>query len=348
MALEKKLDDRTYDDLVDEGIAMISRYAPNWTNRNPSDPGITLIELLAYFTELLVYRLNRVSLESKLRFLKLLRGVKWVESHLPSADHENVDEALTVAVLELRRPQRAVTPSDFEQIIKEIAPNVVRVGFFAGQNLETTDEASREAHRAGHISFVIVTASELTSTQVDILLDQIKNELEPKRLLTTHLHVVKPLYLNIGLNVAVRMRRTAQRDEVNGLICKALTRYFSPVPGGGPDGEGWPFGRCVYISEIYEILDRVAGVDYVEDVCVLHLSTNEKPFDEGTSVGVQIGTHSTVGIDARLGMAMPGTKERLLRNKGGELVGIVLHPYELAKLTVVNLQFISNVTGDVR
>jgi len=51
-----KLDDRTFDDIVDEAISMIPRYAPEWTNHNPSDPGITLIELAAWMTDLLIYR----------------------------------------------------------------------------------------------------------------------------------------------------------------------------------------------------------------------------------------------------------------------------------------------------
>ena len=66
------LDDRTYDDLVEEALGMLPRYAPGWTNHNASDPGITIIELLAYFVELFIYRLNRVSRETRLRFLQLL------------------------------------------------------------------------------------------------------------------------------------------------------------------------------------------------------------------------------------------------------------------------------------
>src|SRR4029453_9014067 len=70
------LDDRTYDDLVEEALGMLPRYAPAWTNHNPSDPGITIVELLAYFVEIFIYRLNRVSRETRLRFLQLLVGAE--------------------------------------------------------------------------------------------------------------------------------------------------------------------------------------------------------------------------------------------------------------------------------
>lgn len=54
------LDDRTFDDIVEEAIRLIPQYCPDWTNYNPSDPGITLIELFAWMTEMILYRLNKV------------------------------------------------------------------------------------------------------------------------------------------------------------------------------------------------------------------------------------------------------------------------------------------------
>jgi len=54
---------------------MIPRYAPEWTNHNPSDPGITLIELAAWMTDLLIYRLNQVPDKNYVAFLNLL-GIK--------------------------------------------------------------------------------------------------------------------------------------------------------------------------------------------------------------------------------------------------------------------------------
>jgi len=70
-----KLDDRTFNDIVEEAISMIPRYAPEWTNHNPSDPGITLIELAAWMTDQLIYRLNQVPDKNYVAFLNLL-GIK--------------------------------------------------------------------------------------------------------------------------------------------------------------------------------------------------------------------------------------------------------------------------------
>jgi hypothetical protein len=66
------LDDRTWQDLVDEMTALIPRYAPQWTDHSPSDLGMTLIELFAWLVEQLIYRLNRVPEKNYIAFLKLL------------------------------------------------------------------------------------------------------------------------------------------------------------------------------------------------------------------------------------------------------------------------------------
>ena len=54
------LDDRSFQDLVDEAKRLIPTYCPEWTNHNLTDPGVALIELFAWMTELSLFRLNQV------------------------------------------------------------------------------------------------------------------------------------------------------------------------------------------------------------------------------------------------------------------------------------------------
>src|SRR5439155_11262953 len=67
-----KLDDRTFQDLVNETKKLIPRYCPEWTDHNVSDPGVTLIELFAYMVDVLLYRINRVPERNYLRWLGML------------------------------------------------------------------------------------------------------------------------------------------------------------------------------------------------------------------------------------------------------------------------------------
>ncbi|MEH2198742.1 putative baseplate assembly protein [Nostoc sp.] len=66
------LDDRAFDDLVQECIMRIPRYCPEWTDHNLSDPGITLIELFAWLTDQMLLRFNQVPRKNYVAFLELL------------------------------------------------------------------------------------------------------------------------------------------------------------------------------------------------------------------------------------------------------------------------------------
>ncbi len=66
------LDTRSWADLVEEGRALVPRYAARWTDHNVHDPGITLIELFAWMVEADIYRTNHISSRSRLKFLRLI------------------------------------------------------------------------------------------------------------------------------------------------------------------------------------------------------------------------------------------------------------------------------------
>jgi predicted phage baseplate assembly protein len=66
------LDDRSFNDLVDELVARIPAHTPEWTSYNPGDPGRTLIELFAWLGDTLLYRVNLIPERQRLAFLRLL------------------------------------------------------------------------------------------------------------------------------------------------------------------------------------------------------------------------------------------------------------------------------------
>ncbi|MCX5963500.1 MAG: putative baseplate assembly protein [Cyanobacteria bacterium] len=85
------LDDRTFQDLVEECILRIPRYCPEWTNYNPGDPGITLVELFAWLTDQMMMRFNQVPRRQYVAFLEML-GVRLQP---PSPAHTEVTFYLT-------------------------------------------------------------------------------------------------------------------------------------------------------------------------------------------------------------------------------------------------------------
>src|SRR5690242_3308204 len=86
-----KLDDGTFQDLVNETKRQIPRYCPEWTDHNVSDPGVTLIELFAYITDILLYRLNRVPQRNYIKWLEMLG----IELQAPKPSRTDVTMYLT-------------------------------------------------------------------------------------------------------------------------------------------------------------------------------------------------------------------------------------------------------------
>jgi predicted phage baseplate assembly protein len=100
-----RLDDRTFADLVEEARARIPLYTPEWTDHHASDPGITLIELFAYMTDILLYRLNRVPDKNYIKFMELI-GM---------ALHEAVPSEVDVTFwLSAPQPEPLIVPGDTE------------------------------------------------------------------------------------------------------------------------------------------------------------------------------------------------------------------------------------------
>ncbi|NER38962.1 MAG: baseplate protein J [Oscillatoria sp. SIO1A7] len=261
------LDDLTYEDLVEEARSQIPYEYPDWTDHNPTDTGIVLIELLAWLSEMLLYRTNQIPENNIETFLKLLRGSDW-----ELEEEEPLQSAIRQTVLELRKRYRAVTCADYEFLAVEewnksqtnSSKKVDRARCIPYRNLER--QGSK--HAPGHISVAII--SKPINDNDDgypspELLGELWRFLDERRLLTVRHHVVPAEYVPIQIKATLVLYPGALTAEVERRATEAIQDFFDPFKGG-PDSTGWPFGRNVYDSEIYMLLDDVYGVDYVKDV----------------------------------------------------------------------------------
>ncbi len=67
-----ELDDRSYEELLEEARQRLPAYDDGWTDFNPSDPGITILELFAYLTDTYTYQLDAVTDEHRRKYLQLM------------------------------------------------------------------------------------------------------------------------------------------------------------------------------------------------------------------------------------------------------------------------------------
>ena len=66
------LDTLSFDELVRRARLRIPRYTREWTDFNDSDPGMTLVQLFAWFTETMLFQMNQVPDRNYIQFLRLL------------------------------------------------------------------------------------------------------------------------------------------------------------------------------------------------------------------------------------------------------------------------------------
>jgi hypothetical protein len=307
--------DRTYDDVVEEARSLIPSLYPVWTVHNPTDPGIILIELFAWLTEMTLYHLNRVPDANYKAFLRLLNGPGW---RLDGA----LDAAIRETVLTLRERYRAATCEDFEYLATCVWPKtetahalqeaghgrVKRARCIPQRNLAITDPALRQIISPAHVSLIVVTDHPSTRPGLSPeIRDELWTYLDERRLLTTRHHVVEPDYVRVTLTgVRLFLYEDALEEKVRREAVAAVRGFFHPLTGG-PEGQGWPFGRDVYVSEVYELLDKVEGVNFLEADHIPLTAPNRpdgstraqliRDGNESILVGITIDAHELVEIN---------------------------------------------------
>ncbi|MGW4159536.1 putative baseplate assembly protein [Streptomyces sp. NPDC004788] len=200
--------------------------------------------------------------------LRVLRGtvplVARVENRRPAVggvDGESVESARIRGPLTLRTLQRAVVPRDYELLAREVAPDAARVHCVpedgeAGVRLLLVPSGRGDAH--GRIAFDELIPPPRT-------LERIAQHLDARRPIGARLVVEPPYYQGVTFVATVQASRGAAPERVREAALTALNGYFNPLTGG-PSGEGWPFGRPVQTGEAHAVLQRVPGVDLVDDV----------------------------------------------------------------------------------
>ncbi|GIE35161.1 hypothetical protein Ait01nite_082060 [Actinoplanes italicus] len=291
------LDDRTFDDLLAEVRALIPGALPGWTDHNPSDPGITLLELFAFLAEAAVYQVDRIPERSLRRFAALAGG--------SGPDDEPVERLLARTVEALRTPGRAVTGPDIARVlagsgilaVDPVLPRALRAGDpLLGTTLLRDADAGDDAilvADAGHGGRFPVDGTDVNAVPIarstalahtaagermvrvlvlpggPVLCRLAFTLLKARTPITTRVRVAPPRLraLTVEATVVRDFAGLLRRDTVQRRAEQALSRFLHPLTGGD-DGTGWEFGRPVFRSELFQVLERLDGVDHVRRLLV--------------------------------------------------------------------------------
>ena len=202
------------------------------------------------------------------RLKSSIPSVAAVENRRPAqggVDGETLDQAKDRGPLLVRTRSRAVTAEDYEILAREAAPEIARVRCVP---------AGRDPADAGGVRVLVVPAAAMRDGRIlfenlvppEPTLSRIAARLDRARVVGTRVVLEPPLYRGVTVVARLVARPRVNVERVREGALDVLHRYLNPLPGGGPEGTGWPFGRPVQSGEIFGRLQQVSGVELVEDV----------------------------------------------------------------------------------
>ena len=164
-----------------------------------------------------------------------------------------------------RKPSQAVTLNDYESLAK------MTTGLRVARAKALAD---RDNNR---ITVVVVPYSRNNYPLPDeFFCKRVCRFLDTRRLITTRIDVIAPRYTSVGLNLQIKAYNNVNQERVRQDIIKAIDEYLHPLRGGDHK-EGWEFGRGVYSSDIYALLESVGGVS-----CILNVSFHGEGHYDGS------------------------------------------------------------------
>ena len=194
-----------------------------------------------------------------------------VENRKPAfggLDAETLESAQMRASALLQTRERAVTEEDFEFMAREAIPAAI-------SRVKCIQPKPSEVGRIvpGQIYVLVIPRVlyppgyldpvELKPRDEDIA--KLQTHLDQRRLLTARLSIQSPAYHWAAVKVQLRAAPGANQVAVETELLNRLYRFLNPLTGGN-DGKGWPFGRDLYISDVYQCLQGTPDVLFVRAV----------------------------------------------------------------------------------
>lgn len=180
---------------------------------------------------------------------------------------ETLEEAKTRARGDLKTRYQAVTSEDYEYLAR--ATPGLRVARSKAIPLYKPGMANFPSQEAPASVTVVVVPYSLAVKPVpsEAFLRTICRHLDKHRLVTTKVYVIAPAYVQVSVQATVSLRVGFEAAPVLQRVETGLNNFLRPLPvETDPASTGWPFGRTVFKSEIYQVIELVEGVDCVERV----------------------------------------------------------------------------------
>jgi predicted phage baseplate assembly protein len=185
----------------------------------------------------------------------LVSGVTNPRAAEGGAASESDDLVLARGPLTVRNRRQAVTAGDYEALAFEASPAVA---------------VARAATARGTVTVTVVPQSPDPQPEPSWeLRREVEEFLRPRMPAAAgSLSIVPPKYFEVGVSAVVVPRVVDQGGVVVAATRAALAQFLHPLTGG-PGGNGWPFGRSVYLSDVAALVEGLEGVDHAAELSLL-------------------------------------------------------------------------------
>lgn len=166
----------------------------------------------------------------------------------------------------VRHRGRAISADGYEAMAREASPAVAVARAIPGRH-------PSGARTPGWVTLVIVPHGDERRPFPSFgLREAVRQYLEARCdacLAAAHrIHVIGPSYFALDIAATLAPIVPADAGVVERRAVAALERFLHPLYGG-PDGDGWALGRDVYTSDVAAVLERIEGLDYVQEITLL-------------------------------------------------------------------------------
>lgn len=277
------LDDLEWSELVSEARDRLPSGAPDWTDHNIHDPGITILELFGWLTEQTSFRLDQIDAAHREQFASLLgrqlvdfgsmdllmndaaRALQAHDSLVKLAERHDalsLDEVPFELIAPTEVPDRAATLLDLERVaFATPETDLRRVRAWA-----EIDLAQPCARAVGTVSIVVLpNTSDRRPSPTSDELAAVRGQVGVRKTLGTRVRVHAPSYTEVAVHVSIDVADGADSERVIQRVEGAVREFLDPLRGG-PLGRGWPFGRDVYRTEFMALVGAVDGVELARTV----------------------------------------------------------------------------------
>jgi predicted phage baseplate assembly protein len=194
-----------------------------------------------------------------------------VENRQPAwggLDAESLESAMMRAPAMLRSRERAVTESDFEFLAKQALPAAIG-------RVKCLQPLPAEAGRIIPGQVYVLVIPRVNNPEGFISPEQLKlrdedvaalnSYLDERRLLTINLDIRPPAYHWVAVKVKLRASPGVDQAIIRKEVFARLHRFLNPLTGGS-SGSGWPFGRHLFASDVYQCLQGLPNVQFVRSI----------------------------------------------------------------------------------